>query len=67
MSALLDSDDWFFGAESPGTFDAQVFAYTYLLLDEAMAWRDVALAARLAKYDNLVNHRARLYDVCWRG
>ncbi|KAL6815638.1 hypothetical protein GGI42DRAFT_113200 [Trichoderma sp. SZMC 28013] len=66
LSALLADDAWFFGQPEPGLFDAQVFAYTYLILDEAFGWADdYSLAQSLAKFDNLVEHRTRLYERCW--
>ncbi|PNP50438.1 hypothetical protein THARTR1_08820 [Trichoderma harzianum] len=66
LSALLADNDWFFGQPEPGLFDAQVFAYTYLILDEAFGWADdYSLAQCLAKFDNLVEHRKRLYERCW--
>ncbi|KAK4068767.1 uncharacterized protein Triagg1_7127 [Trichoderma aggressivum f. europaeum] len=66
LSALLADDNWFFDQPEPGLFDAQVFAYTYLILDEAFGWADdYSLAQCLAKFDNLVDHRTRLYERCW--
>ncbi|KAL7949599.1 hypothetical protein V8C42DRAFT_311372 [Trichoderma barbatum] len=66
LSALLADNDWFFGQPEPGLFDAEVFAYTYLLLDEAFGWADdYSLARCLAEFDNLVEHRRRLYERCW--
>jgi metaxin len=67
LSTLLGDHDWFFGVDGPGLFDAEVFAYTYLLLDPAMGWHDDALATALRQLDNLVAHRARLYKRCWGG
>ncbi|KAL7939808.1 hypothetical protein V8C35DRAFT_287747 [Trichoderma chlorosporum] len=66
LSALLAGDDWFFGQPAPGLFDAQVFAYTHLILDEAFGWADdYSLARSLVEFDNLVGHRRRLYERCW--
>ncbi|KAK7431681.1 hypothetical protein QQZ08_001618 [Neonectria magnoliae] len=65
LSAVLSDDDWFFGASAPGLFDADVFAYTYLMLDDALAWRDLALGECLDGLDNLRRHRKRLYERCW--
>lgn len=65
LSAILADDDWFFGASGPGLFDADVFAYTYLMLDDALAWRDTALAGCLDGLHNLRRHRNRLYERCW--
>lgn len=60
LSALLGEDEWFFGAEGPGLFDASVFAYTHLLLDEKMGWREKRLLRGLRRKENLVAHRERL-------
>ncbi|CAD0113741.1 unnamed protein product [Aureobasidium uvarum] len=58
LSTLLGGDTWFFGQATPTLFDASVFAYTHLLLDEDMGWRNNPLAERLlATFQNLVNHR----------
>ncbi|KAL5091825.1 hypothetical protein Trisim1_002637 [Trichoderma cf. simile WF8] len=66
LSALLADNDWFFGQSEPGLFDAEVFAYTHLILDEAFGWADdYSLAQCLVKFDNLVEHRKRLYERCW--
>ncbi|KAI5200757.1 hypothetical protein E4T39_05605 [Aureobasidium subglaciale] len=60
LSTLLGGDTWFFGQEKPALFDASVFAYTHLLLDEEMGWRNNPLAERLATFRNLVLHRERV-------
>jgi metaxin len=66
LSALLSADEWFFGRSEPGLFDAEVFAYTYLILDEDFGWADDSSLARcLTKFSNLVEHRRRLYERCW--
>lgn len=65
LSTLLGEDEWFFGAETPGLFDAEVFAYTYLMLNEALEWRENKLAECLESFGNLVRHRKRLYERCW--
>ncbi|KAL6904901.1 hypothetical protein GGI43DRAFT_295080 [Trichoderma evansii] len=65
LSALLSADEWFFGRSEPGLFDAEVFAYTYLILDPEFGWADDSLAKCLAKFGNLVEHRRRLYERCW--
>lgn len=60
LSTLLGENDWFFASRA-GMFDASMFAYTYLLLDEKrMAWGDNKLGALLRKYPNLIDHRDRL-------
>jgi metaxin len=78
LATLLQRDGgpaagrWFFGRETPGEFDAAVFAYTQLLLggeDEGgLRWGDPALAelARGAGEGELVRHRGRIWDMFWR-
>ncbi|KAK2594087.1 hypothetical protein QQS21_008190 [Conoideocrella luteorostrata] len=65
LSTLLGANEWFFGAEEPGLFDAEVFAYTYLILDDSLGWKDDTLARCVANRENLVEHRKRLYERCW--
>ncbi|CAG7559340.1 unnamed protein product [Fusarium equiseti] len=65
LSALLGDDKWFFGAEAPGLFDADVFAYTYLMNEDALAWEDNSLNECLEDLENLRRHRQRLYKRCW--
>ncbi|KAF4511904.1 hypothetical protein G6O67_001105 [Ophiocordyceps sinensis] len=77
LSALLAGDAWFFGGDAPGLFDADVFAYTQLILDDdhhprsssgaVLGWGEhgCALRACLAGFDNLVAHRDALYGTCW--
>ncbi|TFB06772.1 hypothetical protein CCMA1212_001000 [Trichoderma ghanense] len=68
LSTLLAGDEWFFGRPDPGLFDAEVFAYTWLILDQGFGWAgDFALALEgcLAGLENLVSHRRRLYERCW--
>ncbi|CAH0016084.1 unnamed protein product [Clonostachys rhizophaga] len=66
LDTLLGNDAWFFGAGSPGLFDAEVFSYTWLILDETLAWdRDGELQKSLAGFKKLVAHRQRLYEWCW--
>ncbi|PNY28841.1 Uncharacterized protein TCAP_01238 [Tolypocladium capitatum] len=65
LAALLADHEWFFAADAPGTFDAEVFAYTHLILDEAIGWRDDPLRTCLAEFPNLVRHSTRLYEACW--
>lgn len=60
LSSLLGEDDHFFGRPNPGLFDASVFAYTHLILDETMGWKQNRLAQLLREHKNLVQHRERL-------
>jgi metaxin len=62
LEALLGKDDWFFGAQRPGLFDASVFAYTHLLLDQRLGkdWVDTRLRDALMARRHLVTHRNRV-------
>jgi metaxin len=53
-------NDWFFGNDKPALFDASVFAYTQLLLDDRMGWKEKKLCMALRRRENLVQHRERL-------
>jgi metaxin len=66
LSTLLGGEKWFFGSSTPTLFDASVFAYTHLLLDEGMGWRNNPLAERLATFGNLVGHRERILGKYYR-
>ncbi|EXV02263.1 hypothetical protein X797_004392 [Metarhizium robertsii] len=65
LDAVLGFDEWFFGAPEPALFDAEVFAYTHLILDASFGWQDDTLGACLEGCDRLVEHRRRLYEWCW--
>ncbi|KAM5468458.1 hypothetical protein MferCBS49748_003505 [Microsporum ferrugineum] len=62
LSVVLGSDDFFFGRAKPGLFDASVFAYTHLILDQTLGWQRNPLATYLSRHENLVQHRQRLLD-----
>lgn len=64
LEALLGGDKWFFGASGPGLFDASVFAYTQLLLDDELGkgWVDTRLRDALMSRKSLVAHRNRIRD-----
>jgi metaxin len=66
LSTLLGEETWFLGSERPTLFDACVFAYTHLLLDEGMGWRVNPLGERLAGFANLVAHRERILREYYR-
>lgn len=62
LSELLGENEYFFGERRPGLFDASVFAYTNVLLDDTLEWRDARIKEQLRKYQNLVEHRERIAD-----
>ena len=65
LETLLGHNDWFFGNKEPGLFDAAVFAYTHLLLDEGLGqgWKDNTLSLTVSSREKLVSHRERLLDM----
>ncbi|KAH0537312.1 hypothetical protein FGG08_005866 [Glutinoglossum americanum] len=62
LSTVLASNKWFFGKPTPGFLDASVFAYTHLLLDSNMGWREDRLVKSVQKWENLVQHRERILE-----
>jgi metaxin len=60
LSILLGNDKFFFGQSTPGLFDASLFAYTQIILDDDLAWPSTTLKLELQEYSNLVQHRDRL-------
>ncbi|KAF2276352.1 uncharacterized protein EI97DRAFT_467062 [Westerdykella ornata] len=62
LEMLLGQNTWFFGAERPGLFDASVFAYSHLLLDEGLGkgWVDTRLRDMVIRRTGLVMHRERI-------
>jgi metaxin len=68
LEALLgDDEEWFFGAQSPGLFDASVFAYTHLLLKEGLVWQKDRLVQALMGRGRLCRHRERVLARCFPG
>ncbi|KAM0808570.1 hypothetical protein AB5N19_08913 [Seiridium cardinale] len=65
LAAALGPSDWFFGNSGPGLFDAALFAYTHLLLDDSLPWADTRLTDSLQKFQTLVDHRNRILAKCW--
>ncbi|CAK4032228.1 Hypothetical predicted protein [Lecanosticta acicola] len=63
LSQLLGEGEWFFGQSRPGFFDATVFAYTHLILDDALGWKQNELKDALGKHANLVRHRERIREM----
>lgn len=64
LDSLLGDDTWFFGAERPGLFDASVFAYTHLLLDDKLGkgWLDTRLRDTLMSRQRLIAHRTKILE-----
>ncbi|KAJ4372626.1 hypothetical protein N0V86_007988 [Didymella sp. IMI 355093] len=64
LDSLLGDNQWFFGADTPGLFDASVFAYTHLLLDDRLGkgWLDVRLRDTLMSRQHLIAHRSKILE-----
>lgn len=64
LDILLGEDDWFSGTSEPDLFDAGVFAYTGLILDERrmMGWKDNRLSETLRVRRSLVRHAERITE-----
>ncbi|CAF9918191.1 hypothetical protein IMSHALPRED_004233 [Imshaugia aleurites] len=62
LSNLLGDDKYFFGEETPGLFDASVFAYTHVLLDENLDWKHTRITEGLEQNGNLVEHQKRIME-----
>ncbi|KAL2038174.1 hypothetical protein N7G274_009122 [Stereocaulon virgatum] len=60
LSDLLGDDEYYFKEKKPGLFDASVFAYTNLLLDKGLGWRDTRMVNGLRCHPNLVAHQKKL-------
>jgi metaxin len=60
LSTLLGENRFFFGQTTPGLFDASLFAYTQIILDDGIEWKTPSLKTALQQHENLVQHRARL-------
>jgi metaxin len=60
FSELLGEDQWFFGQEKPSMFDASIFAYTHLILDQGLQWGENELGRQVSQHQNLVAHRDRI-------
>lgn len=63
LSTLLGDDEWFFAQDKPGLFDASVFSYAQLILDESLGWKENKLGEMLRGSRNLMRHRERIEQV----
>jgi metaxin len=62
LSTLLGDSENFFDAVQPSLFDASVFAYTHLLLDNNLGWQNKRMSDSLRRNANLAQHRQRILD-----
>ncbi|MCJ1462655.1 hypothetical protein MMC07_001258 [Pseudocyphellaria aurata] len=67
LSDLLGDDRYFFAMEGPGLFDASLFAYTNVLLDGRLAFKEWRMVQILRKHVNLVQHRRRIHERYFPG
>lgn len=65
LDAVLGDGLWFFGSEVPGLFDATVFSYTHLVLDDGLGWENRRLSDILKDFPRLISHRDRIFQKCW--
>lgn len=63
LATLLGQDEWFFVQPTATLFDASVFAYTHLILDDGMNWEENKLGQILGMRHNLVEHRNRILEM----
>ncbi|KAF2838163.1 hypothetical protein M501DRAFT_936244 [Patellaria atrata CBS 101060] len=65
LESVLGNSEWFFGARAPRLFDAAIFAYTHLLLDEKLGngWAEVRMSRIVRKHGRLVHHRNAILDM----
>lgn len=60
LSTILGGDDWFFGVEEPGLFDAALFGYLHLILTLKWDEREAGLVRAVKKHENLIGHEERI-------
>ncbi|CAK7223109.1 hypothetical protein SCUCBS95973_005066 [Sporothrix curviconia] len=77
LATILGGDDYFFGSTEPTLFDAAVFAYTHLLLEEdgngggncdtacRFRWQNRVLPDMVRAQPQLVQHRNRIVAKYW--
>ncbi|CAK7274066.1 hypothetical protein SEPCBS57363_005970 [Sporothrix epigloea] len=73
LATVLGGDNYFFGSAEPTLFDAAVFSYTHLLLedgddnDEAsrFPWHNRILPNMVRGHPQLVQHRSRIVENYW--
>jgi metaxin len=69
FALLLEEEEWLLGGDGKGgatLLDAGLFAYTQLLLDEKMGWKDRRLVKAVLARPKLVAHRERMLQRYWR-
>ncbi|UNI20761.1 hypothetical protein JDV02_006820 [Purpureocillium takamizusanense] len=66
LDRLLGQDKFFFGSETPGMFDAEVYAYTQPIINYSLVWGDNDRLLCYVGIGPLFAHRQRMQDWCWR-
>jgi metaxin len=67
LSTLLADSQFFFGQTTPGLFDASLFAYSQIILDDNLNFGNPTLKLALQQHENLVQHRDRLIRGFFHG
>ncbi|OBT99852.1 hypothetical protein VE01_02240 [Pseudogymnoascus verrucosus] len=69
LAGALEGEEWVLGGEGGGVtmLDAEMFAYTHLVLEEGMGWGDGRLGREVRRWGALVEHRERVLKRCWGG
>ncbi|OBT86079.1 hypothetical protein VE02_05720 [Pseudogymnoascus sp. 03VT05] len=69
LAGALEGEEWVLGGEGGEVtmLDAEVFAYTHLVLEEGMGWGDGRLGREVGRWRALVEHRERVLKRCWGG
>lgn len=71
LSTILEGSEtgYFFGSSEPSLFDAAVFSYTHLLLEDGdnarFAWHNRVLPDLVQSQPRLVEHRNRIVERYW--
>ncbi|CAK7273289.1 hypothetical protein SEPCBS119000_005578 [Sporothrix epigloea] len=74
LATVLGGDEFFFGSAEPTLFDAAVFSYTHLLLEDAddndgaaprLPWQNCVLPDMVRAHPQLVQHRDRIVAKYW--
>jgi len=64
LSQLLGENDWFFELDRPSLFDANVFSYAHLLVNQGgLQWGENRLGGLLKQHENLLRHQERVMSM----
>lgn len=73
LATVLGEDNYFFGSAEPTLFDAAVFSYSHLLLEDGnndseasrFPWHNCILPNMVRSHPQLVQHRSRIVKNYW--